>query len=172
MKERDEECFELCGARFGVRESVGDGLLLHVLPPPSWRPRRDSGACYWQVQEALVVTARKHLGGAGKVVPICRAIRVAREVAGMPQVELAKKLGVSQSMVARWEGSSEPLLSVVVRIERVLGLERGELLRAAGYVSDVVSVGRAVEEDPRLDDRARRVLLASYRSLTRVGGKV
>jgi predicted transcriptional regulator len=107
-------------------------------------------------------------------VPICRAIRVAREGAGVAQVELARKLGVSQSRVARWEGSSEPLLSVVARIERVLSLPKGELLRAAGYVSDVVSVGRAIEEDPRLDDRARRVLLASYRSLTsaRSNGKV
>jgi predicted transcriptional regulator len=120
------------------------------------------------------VTARKHLGGAGKSLPICRAIRVARERAEVSQVELAKKLGVSQSMIARWESSSEPLLSVVARIERVLALPKGELLRAAGYVSDIVSVGRAVEEDPRLDDRARRVLLASYRSLTsaRSNGKV
>jgi transcriptional regulator with XRE-family HTH domain len=113
------------------------------------------------------MTARKHLGRQAKVSPLCRAIRSAREVAKLSQQELAAGLGggVSQSMVARWESTSEPALSVVARIEVVLRLPRGDLLRAAGFVSDVVSVGRAIEEDPRLDDRARRVLLASYRQL-------
>lgn len=112
------------------------------------------------------MTARKHLGSVAKVPPICRAIRRAREGAGVGQAELARQLGVAQSMMARWESSSEPLLSVVVRIESKLGLPKGELLRSAGYVGGIISVGRAVEEDPRLDDRARRVLLASYRALS------
>jgi transcriptional regulator with XRE-family HTH domain len=118
----------------------------------------------------LVVTARKHLGRAVKTLPICKAIRAAREDAGLSQVELARRLdGVSQSMIARWESVSEPSLSVIARIERELQLPKGELLRAAGYVGGVVSVGVAIAEDPRLDDRARRVLLASYRSLMREG---
>lgn len=111
------------------------------------------------------MVAKHRPGRAPRVAPISRAIKVAREAADIPQTELASRLGVAQSLVGRWETTSEPSLESIVKIERVLGLPRGELLRAAGYVSDVVSVGRAVEEDPVLDERAKRVLLATYRAL-------
>lgn len=85
----------------------------------------------------------------------------------MPQRALADGVGAAQSMVARWEKDTEPTLGTIEKVERVLRLPKGELLRAAGYVGDVISVGRAIEEDPILDARAKSVLLASYRALTR-----
>lgn len=112
------------------------------------------------------MVAKHRPGRAPKVAPISRAIKVAREADGrFSQADLARQLGVAQSLVGRWETVSEPSLESIARIEKVLGLARGELLRAAGYVSEVISVGRAIEEDPVLDDRAKSVLLATYRAL-------
>jgi transcriptional regulator with XRE-family HTH domain len=113
------------------------------------------------------MTARHRPGKVPKVPKICRAIRIARETEGLSQRELAVGVDAAQSMVARWETSSEPTLAVIGKMERVLGLPKGDLLRSAGYVAGVISVGRAIREDPILDQRAKSVLLASYRALTR-----
>lgn len=117
------------------------------------------------------VTGRARPLSAPKVPPICVAIAKAVLDADVTQEELAGRLGVSQSMVARWKIDREPSLDMVKAIERALGLARGELLRAAGYVGEARwPVARAVEADRRLDARARRVLLATYRALIRKGG--
>lgn len=110
--------------------------------------------------------ARTELGRPTKVPRICRAIRDAREVAEVSTHTLAGWLGVSQSQIQRWETIGEPSLSVIAAIEKVFGRPPGDLLRAAGYVGDEVSVQTAVETDPELDERARRALLALYRSLS------
>ena len=183
VSERGDEGFlELFDACFEAADPVGEPRsisLFHWGPPArcgGWphglggyhRVRvGDLAAWCSSCTRGVPMTARKHMGRVAKVLPVCRAIRRAREDVGMSQGELARRLGVSQSMVARWESTSEPMLSVINRVETVLGMPRGDLLRAAGYVSDVVSVGRAVEDDPLLDERARRTLLSAYRSLVR-----
>lgn len=112
------------------------------------------------------MSARARPARAPEVPPICVAIAKARAEVGISQDELARRLKVGQTTVARWVGTVEPALDMVAAIERALGLGRGELLRAAGYVDDGhVSVRHAVANDHELDARSRRVLLATYRAL-------
>jgi transcriptional regulator with XRE-family HTH domain len=50
-------------------------------------------------------------------------LKALREKAGITQTELAKRLGVYQSMVARWElGKGEPILSIVKPLADALGV--------------------------------------------------
>lgn len=114
------------------------------------------------------MTARRRPERSAQVPPICRAIRHARADAGITTHELARRAGVSQSMVTRYETSREPTLDMIRVLEKALRLRRGELLRAAGYVpssANGVSVVHALRSDARLDERARAALLASYRVL-------
>jgi transcriptional regulator with XRE-family HTH domain len=112
------------------------------------------------------VTGRRVPKRAPKRPRICRAIRAQLDESDLSMQDLADRLRVSKSMVQRWTTTREPALEMIVAIEDALDLVRGELLRDAGYVSDLVSVRRAVLDDPKLDDRARRTLLALYRQLT------
>lgn len=55
--------------------------------------------------------------------PNAEAIRVMRELAGIKQVELAKRAGVSPSMMNKIEmGARKPSLAATVRIARALGV--------------------------------------------------
>ncbi|GIU87462.1 MAG: hypothetical protein KatS3mg009_1977 [Acidimicrobiia bacterium] len=83
----------------------------------------------------------------------------------MSMQDLADRLHVSRSMIHRWTTTREPALDMLVAIERALGLPKGDLLRGAGYVSDLVTVRQAVAADPKLDGPARRKLMAVYREL-------
>lgn len=97
---------------------------------------------------------------------ICRTIRVRLRESGMSMQDLADRLHVSRSMIHRWTTTREPALDMIAAIERALGLPKGDLLREAGYVGNLVSVRQAVASDPKLDGRARRKLMAVYHELT------
>lgn len=59
-------------------------------------------------------------------------IREARRRAGRTQAELARRLGTSQSVVARWEsGRVSPSLETLTRVVRACGLELAISLRPA-----------------------------------------
>lgn len=73
---------------------------------------------------------------------ICAAIAAALEQAEWSQQQLADALGVRQSSVARWCSFREPRLDRISSIEWALGLPRGQLLRAAGYVAGPRLVAR------------------------------
>jgi transcriptional regulator with XRE-family HTH domain len=64
------------------------------------------------------------------------AIRRARkDESGWTQVDLADALGVDQATVSKWErGENSPDLVTLVRLEGVLQLPRGQVLRWAGFV--------------------------------------
>lgn len=111
------------------------------------------------------VTARHGTNGSGSP-RICEAIRRALELEWVSQEDLAERLGVSQSMVARWCSVAEPAFDVVAQIEKELGYEKGKLFRAAGYVGadGPPSALKAIRNDPNLDARGRRTLLATYRA--------
>ena len=50
-------------------------------------------------------------------------VRLARRHAGLTQIELAERLGTTQSAVSRWErGGDEPRLSTFAEIVRACGL--------------------------------------------------
>lgn len=56
-------------------------------------------------------------------------LRSARKAAGKSQCELAEKIGQSQQAVSTYERTTEPPLSIGVRICRALGLELTDLLQ-------------------------------------------
>ncbi len=59
-------------------------------------------------------------------------VRVAREQAGWTQRELARRMQMTHTTLARIEsGSSNPRLKTLIRLARVLGVPLGELVRPA-----------------------------------------
>ena len=64
-------------------------------------------------------------------------IREARRRAALTQAELARRLGTSQSAVARWErGRQEPAFATVVRAVRACGFDLGVSLAPADDQDD------------------------------------
>jgi plasmid maintenance system antidote protein VapI len=94
--------------------------------------------------------------------PLHEAISAA--IGDRSQTELADLLGVGQSNISKWmRGVTRPSLDDIVRLEKVCGRRRGFILKAAGYVDEAVpSTAEAIENDPRLDDLGRRIVLATY----------
>jgi transcriptional regulator with XRE-family HTH domain len=61
------------------------------------------------------------------------AIRQARKDAGLTQVELAERLGVTQNAVSHWErGLGLPEIRRIYRIERICGLRAGTMFAKVG----------------------------------------
>lgn len=103
-----------------------------------------------------------------------QALKSARSEQGISQRELAGKLGVSPGTVAQWEtGETAPRLQTAVRLEGVLSLAEGTLLRLLGYLHPdaqartVAGVIEAVQADPNLDDDDRELLASIYAQLVR-----
>jgi transcriptional regulator with XRE-family HTH domain len=105
-----------------------------------------------------------------------RALRQAREDAGLSQRALARAVSVSAGAVWQWERDEDgtvPRLDMTTRLEQVLKLEPGHLSRLLGYVpataeqGSITSVVAAARADPRLDDSERELLIAVYRELVR-----
>ncbi len=108
--------------------------------------------------------------------PFGQALADALEARGWTQRELADALGITQSAISAWKyGNAEPAPLTVFRIERALGVKPGSLSMNLGFVPvesctdgvDGASFDVAIANDPRLDDRARRVLRATYQELVR-----
>jgi transcriptional regulator with XRE-family HTH domain len=106
-----------------------------------------------------------------------RALRQAREDAGLSQRALARAVEVSAGAVWQWERDEDgtvPRLDMTTRLEQVLNLEPGHLSRLLGYVpataaepGTITSVVAAARADPRLGDSERELLIAVYRELVR-----
>ena len=105
-----------------------------------------------------------------------RALRQAREDAGLSQRALARAVKVSAGAVWQWERDEDgtvPRLDMTTRLEQVLNLEPGQLSRLLGYVpataepGTMTSVVAAARDDPRLGDSERELLIAVYRELVR-----
>lgn len=80
---------------------------------------------------------------------------------------LAHALGVDRATVSRLlAGHRSPTLADVEAIARALGMTTSDLLRASGYVDDVVDTEHAISTDPRLTADQRRMLIATYRAAT------
>ena len=88
-------------------------------------------------------------------------------LAGRSQAWLAGELGTDGATVSRIiQGQVKNLqLDRVRQIEVALGLPRGALLRAGGYVDGDTSVEAAILGDAVLNNEAKQSLLAVYRSL-------
>jgi transcriptional regulator with XRE-family HTH domain len=105
-----------------------------------------------------------------------RALRQAREEAGLSQRALARAVDVTPAAAWQWErdnGSTVPRMDMTTRLEQVLKLEPGHLSRLLGYVpattepGTATSVVAAARADPRLGDSERELLIAVYRELVR-----
>jgi len=94
---------------------------------------------------------------------LARRIAEARRQAGLTQADLADRLGVAQSTLARWEsGAREPARAVVRRLAQLLRVSAGWLEsgegaaggRAAGPPQTAVQTGdRAVQDHKHLIER-------------------
>lgn len=89
---------------------------------------------------------------------------IAAAIGDRSQTELAEQLDVGQSNISKWmRGVTRPSLDDLVRLEEVCGRRRGFILKAAGYIEESApSTAEAIQNDPRLDDLGRRIVLASY----------
>ena len=104
-----------------------------------------------------------------------RALKQAREDAGLSQRALARAVDVSPGAVWQWERDQDgtvPRLDMTTQLEQVLNLEPGQLSRLLGYVPataepGTMSVVAAARADPRLGDSERELLIAVYRELVR-----
>ena len=71
------------------------------------------------------------------------AVLLHRDQRNLSQAEVARRVGVQQQTVSRWEsGAAVPPPARTMRLEDVLKVERGTLLRLAGYLpaDDVTSL--------------------------------
>lgn len=90
-----------------------------------------------------------------------QAIRAA--MGAMTQAELARAVGRDQTTISLWcSDSTRPSLEQLRAIELACDRPIGSILRAAGYVDEVVTVPDAIRADPALSDEGRRMLLAVY----------
>ena len=101
-------------------------------------------------------------------------LRHALEERGISGRGLARAVGVSPGAASHWlQGRSVPSFEMVELIEQAMGLEEGTLSRPVGYVPTSVqeramaNVLAGLEDDPRLDDRGRRLLASMRRELVR-----
>jgi transcriptional regulator with XRE-family HTH domain len=80
---------------------------------------------------------------------------------------VAARLEVTKSQVSRWsKGRDVPAPDQVFAIEEALELPPGSLSRKLGYLPvGSSSVLAAVDADPKLSPKARRLLEVTYRSL-------
>src|SRR5690242_6316868 len=80
-------------------------------------------------------------------------LRELRSAAGFSQKALADRAGVSQNAISQWEaGDREPLVSNVAALADALGVDVGELFKAAQVVAPEPRRGRP----PKPDEPPRR----------------
>lgn len=103
-----------------------------------------------------------------RLVQLGQAIRTAAADRGLSQQALADLLGVHNSQVSRIVNGHAPELSLeqVRRIEDVMSLRRGFLLRTAGYVElDGIDTREQIQSDPALSAEDRATVLRIYEAL-------
>lgn len=95
---------------------------------------------------------------------LSEALRATYRAAGITQEDMAAALGVDQPTVSKWvRGMRRPPLDALPVIERLCDVQKGTILRAAGYVDDDPGdVRLALRADKRLDDTTRRIMLRIY----------
>lgn len=100
---------------------------------------------------------------------ICKAMWFHRDGAGWTQQRLADAIGIKYQQLQAYEKHVEPPLAVIAAAERALGLVAGDILRAAGYVSNgkARTTEQAIASDPRLTKLAREMVLSAYRGVAR-----
>lgn len=95
------------------------------------------------------------------------AFTEAYKAAGLRQSDVAEALGVDPAAVSRWSRGLQRIdLEYFPLIDDLCGKKRGYLLKKAGYVDDgSCDVLTAIDLDPRLDERGRRLMSTQYEVL-------
>lgn len=92
-----------------------------------------------------------------------QALRDARTRAGLRNQDLlAELLGTTQQTVSRYENGDLTTLDDVVAIEDALGLGRGALLVAAGYVPEDIDVLDLIRRDLSITENRRELIIEVY----------
>lgn len=115
--------------------------------------------------------------GPADSLPFHAALAAALNRAGVSHGELARRLGKSQPAVSAWvSGRTTPSVHEVPVIEDAIGVRRGTVLGACGYVTApegfemwlVAIIERSprelVERDPRLNELGRAIVAAAWDS--------
>ena len=102
-----------------------------------------------------------------------QALRHTREQRGLTQRALSRIIGLTNSAVWQWEqGKAIPRPEIVAKLEAALDLGPGVLSRLLGYLpitrppdTATKDVQDALQADPKLGARERRLLATIYREL-------
>jgi transcriptional regulator with XRE-family HTH domain len=102
-----------------------------------------------------------------------QALRHTREQRGLTQRALSRIIGLTNSAVWQWEqGRAIPRPEIVAKLEAALDLDPGVLSRLLGYLpitqppdKATMDVLDALQADPRLGARERKLLATIYREL-------
>lgn len=125
-----------------------------------------SSACTFMLRRMQQVAVDRMDGSAnsGAVFLLGEAVKETLADRRRSQRWLAEALGMDDGNLSRiLKGTGVVTLDLVRRVEDLLELDKGDLLRRGGYVSESVTSEQAIATDTRLSDRARRALLESYR---------
>lgn len=95
---------------------------------------------------------------------LAKAIRTARENAGLTQQQLADLAGLDQAKVSRYERAlNVPPLGSLLAIDEACRQPRGTVLRLAELIDNPDSAEDAITSDPALHPDAAQALLTFYR---------
>jgi transcriptional regulator with XRE-family HTH domain len=102
-----------------------------------------------------------------------QALRHTREQRGLSQRALSRIIGLTNSAVWQWEqGKAIPRPEIVAKLEAALDLGPGGLSRLLGYLpltapadKATTDVLDALQADPKLGARERKLLATIYREL-------
>jgi transcriptional regulator with XRE-family HTH domain len=91
---------------------------------------------------------------------------ITRAIGDRSRRALAREMSMAaSSTISRWEqGKIVPRLSDLAKLEEELGMRRGWIATAAGYVEPATDVTSAIDADPDLDEAGRKVMHAAYES--------
>ena len=102
-----------------------------------------------------------------------QALRHTRQQRGLSQRALSRAIGLTNSAVWQWEqGKAIPRPEIVAKLEAALDLGPGVLSRLLGYLpitqppaKATMDVLEALQADPKLGERERKLLATIYREL-------
>lgn len=90
-------------------------------------------------------------------------LRDCRKEHDLSQAGLADITGIHQTMISLFENDKDlPTIGEVAVFERALGMSRGAMLIASGWVTRPTSVEACLEQDADLTPDARDSLLGAY----------
>ena len=99
-------------------------------------------------------------------------IRKMREAQDLSPDDVCRMAGLTPDRLAAFEeGNEVPSIGVVIKLSRVLGSKVGGLLHGGGFASEELTVSRASETRPGIDQGVLQDLKQSHVSQGQFGGR-